>query len=112
MVRGLEKPAIEHFMLKVHTFITDNTFHLIQNDPTSKYQQLLHRTLQQCNLIIDKKKIKQLVKQKPSPPTLKAQLKLHKTGVPIRHVINNIKAPAYKTAKHLVKVLKKTHHTQ
>jgi hypothetical protein len=81
--------------------------HLIQKDPTTKYQQLIHRTLQQCNLITEKKKIKYLIQQKPSPPTLKAQLKIHKTGIPIRPVINNVKAPTYKIAKHLVKLLNK-----
>jgi hypothetical protein len=85
----------------------DNSLHLIQKYPTTKYQQLIHRTLQQRNLIIDKKKIKYLIQQKPSPPTLKAQLKLHKTGIPIRPVINNVKAPTYKIAKRLVKLLNK-----
>ena len=37
--------------------------------------------------------------KKPSPPTLKAQLKLHKLDVPIRPAINN------RTAKHLTKIL-------
>ena len=83
----------------------DNNFHLIQKYPTNKYQQLIHRTLQQCYLITDKKKIKYLIQQKPSPPTLKAQLKLHKTGIPIRPIINNVKAPTYKIAKHLAKLL-------
>ena len=83
----------EEYSKKAHTFITDNNFHLIQKDPTTKYQQLRHRTLQQYNLIIDNKKIKYLIQQKPSPSTFKAQLKLHKTGTPIRPVINNVKAP-------------------
>jgi hypothetical protein len=62
--------------------------------------------MQQCNLIIDKQKIKYLDQKKPSPPTLKAQLELHKHGIPIRPVINNMKAPSYKLSKHLVKILK------
>jgi len=40
-----------------------------------------------------------------SPPALKAQLKLHETDIPIRPVINNRTAPAYKLAKHLAKIL-------
>ena len=98
----------EEYSKKVLTFITDNNFHLIQKDPTTKYQQLIHRTLQQCNLIIDKKKIKYLIQQKPSPPTLKAQ-NCKKTGIPIRPIINNAKAPTYKIAKHLVKFLNTSH---
>ena len=97
----------EEYSKKVHTFVTDNNFHLIQKGPTTKYQQLIHRTLQECNLIIDKKKIKYLIQQKPSPPTLKAHLKLHKTAIPMRPVINNVEAPTYKIAEHLVKLLNK-----
>ena len=76
----------------------------------TKYQALIHITLQQCNLIIDKHKIKQLIQKKPSPPTLKAQLKLHTPDNPIRPVINSMNAPIYKLAKHLVKLLN-THLT-
>jgi len=36
---------------------------------------------------------------------LKAQLKLHKEGIPIRPVINNRTAPAYKLAKYMTKIL-------
>jgi hypothetical protein len=42
---------------------------------------------------------------KAAPPKLKAQLKLHKIGIPIHRVINNRTAPAYKLAKHLTKIL-------
>jgi hypothetical protein len=61
--------------------------------------------MQECNSIIDKRQIKFLTQKKASPPVLKAQLKLHKTGIPIRPVINNRTAPAYKLAKHLAKIL-------
>jgi hypothetical protein len=55
---------------KSHTFLTDNNFHLLQYDPTDKYQNLTPTTLQQCNLIIDKQKINYLNQNKPLPPTL------------------------------------------
>ena len=61
--------------------------------------------MQEYNLIIDKRQIKFLTQKKPSRPTLKAQLKLHKTDVPIGPVINNRSAPSYKLAKHLAKFL-------
>ena len=67
----------------------------------------MHKTLQQFNLIIDKHKIKYLTQQKQPPPTLKAQLKLHEPNIPIQPVINNMNAPTYKTAKHLVRILNK-----
>ena len=92
---------------KVHTLLTDNNFHLLQNDPTDTYQKLIQTTLQQCNLITDKQKIQYPNQNKPSPPTLKAQLKLHKPNIPIRPVINNMNAPTYKTAKHPLGILNK-----
>jgi hypothetical protein len=62
----------EDYSKKVHTFLMDNNFHIIQKDPTVKYQKLIQTTLQQCSLLIDKKKIKYLTQKKPLPPTLKA----------------------------------------
>ena len=47
--------------------------------------------------------IKYLLQKKPQAPTLKAQIKIHKPGNPIRPVINNMNAPAYKISKYLVK---------
>jgi hypothetical protein len=61
--------------------------------------------MQKSNLIIDKKQIKFLTQKKASPPTLKSQLKLHKTDIPICPVINNGTAPAYKLARYLTKIL-------
>jgi hypothetical protein len=76
---------------------------LLQKDPTDRYQKLIQKTLQQCNLIIDKYKIKYVNQKKPSPPTMKAQLKLHKHNI----AINKMNAPTYKIAKHLVGILNK-----
>jgi hypothetical protein len=50
--------------------------------------------------------MKYLTQKKPNPPNLKTQLKLHKINIPIRPVINNRPAPAYKLAKHLANILK------
>ena len=55
--------------------------------------------------MVDKKQIKFLTQKNPQPPKLKAQIKLHKPGNPMRPVINNIRAPSYKIAKHLPDVL-------
>jgi len=41
------------------------------------------------------------MQKKSQPPTLKAQLKLHKPGNPTRPVDNNMSAPSYKIAKHI-----------
>jgi len=52
-----------------------------------------------------KEQCKYLTVRNPNPPTLKAQIKLHKDGNPIIPVINNIHAPSYKAAKRLNKIL-------
>ena len=90
---------------KVHSFISDNNFHTIPNDPTTKYHNTIHKALQQCDRIIDKKQIKYLVQKNPTPPTLNALLKLHKPNIPIRPVVNNRNAPSYKIAKKLNGIL-------
>jgi len=54
---------------------------------------------------LTKKQIKLITQKKASPPTLKAQLKLHKTDIPIHPVINNRTAPAKKLARYLTKTL-------
>jgi len=89
----------------VQSFLTDNNFNTLAKDPTKKFQKLINKTLQESNLIIDKRQIKHLTQTKAAPPKLKAQLKLHKTGFPIRQVINNRTAPAYKLAKHVTRIL-------
>jgi len=90
---------------KVQSFLTTNNFNTLTRDPTKKFQKLINKTMQECNSIIDKPQIKFLTQKKHSPPVLKAQIKLHKTGIPIRPVINNRTAPAYKLAKHMTKIL-------
>jgi len=92
---------------KVHKFLAANNFLLLSKVPTYKYTKLVQKTLQQCNLIVDKRKKKFLVQKKPSRPTLKTQLKLHKPGIPKLPVISNMKAPIYKISKHLVRMLSK-----
>ena len=75
---------------KVYIFLTENNFSTIPGDPTKKDQALILKTLQQCDHIINKNQIKHLIQKNPTPPTLNALLKLHKPGIPIRPIINNI----------------------
>jgi hypothetical protein len=49
--------------------------------------------------------VKYLTQKNPQPPTLKAQIKIHKPDNPIRPVVNNMSAPAYKISKLLAKKL-------
>ena len=92
---------------KVHTFLTDNNFHTLPNNPTNKDQTRIQKTMQQCNQIIPKQHTKYLTQ---TPLTLNAQLKLHKPGAPIWPVVNNRTAPSYKLAKKLNDILNKHLH--
>jgi hypothetical protein len=69
---------------RTHTFISNNNFHTITKDPTSKYHNAIHKALQNCDRIIEKRQIKYLVQKNPTPPTLNAFLKIHKPNTPIR----------------------------
>jgi hypothetical protein len=45
------------------------------------------------------------MQRNPKLSTLKTQFKIHKLGNPTRPVINNMNAPSYKIAKHLINKL-------
>ena len=86
---------------KVRAFLSENNIEPIPTDPTNKYQTHITRKLKQCDLIFLKKQHTHITQKNPAPPTLKAQLKLHKPNIPIRPVVNNREAPSYKIAKKL-----------
>jgi hypothetical protein len=94
---------------KVHTFLTDNNFRTLPDNPTNKDQIRIQKTAQQCNQIIPKQHIKYLTQKNPIPPILNAQIKLHKPGAPIRPVVNNKTVPSYKIAKISMKSFKNTY---
>ena len=86
--------------------IHSNAIKTLTNNPTSKFQKRIKDTLKLRHLIINKTQIKYLTQNKPQAPILKAQIKLHKMGNPIRPAVNSINAPNYKLAKFLTKNLK------
>jgi hypothetical protein len=90
---------------KTENFLNNNTFHKLPKDPTDKYQKNITKELQHGNLIVNKKQMKFLIQTKLQPPTLKAQIKIHIPANPIRPMVNNINAPAYKISKFLVNKL-------
>jgi hypothetical protein len=54
---------------KVHTFLTDNNFHTLPDNPINKDQIRIQQTMQQCNQIIPKQHIKYLTQKTPTPDT-------------------------------------------
>jgi len=95
----------DEYNKKVRNFLNENNFKKLQKDLTDKYQKLITKTLQHSDLIVNKKQKKYLTQKKTQPPDLRAQIKLHKPGQPIRAVVNNRNAPAYKISKLLVNKL-------
>jgi hypothetical protein len=90
---------------KIHNFLTKNNFQKLQKNPTNKSQQCSTEALQQSDLIVHKNQIKHLIQKKPRPPPLKAQIKIHKPDNPIRPVVNNVSASAYKIPKFMANKL-------
>jgi len=87
----------------VNKFIKDNNIKQTNKDPTEKYQAIIQHTLKNNNLITEKQQYKYLMNIKPTAPKLNAYIKTHKENEPIRPVINNTQAPAYKIAKYINK---------
>jgi hypothetical protein len=90
---------------KYKAFLTTTISKSFQKTPQINTKKSIIQALQHCNLIV-KEQVKHLIQKKPQPPSLKAQIKIHKPDNPIRPVINNINAPAYKISKFLVNKLK------
>jgi hypothetical protein len=67
---------------KVHTFLTDNNFQTLPDNPTNKDQTRILKTMQQCNQIILKQHIKYLTQKKPTPPDTKRTTKTPQTRSP------------------------------
>jgi len=78
---------------KVHSFLTANNFNILTKDPIEKFHNLIHKQYKKITSLLTKTQIKLLTQKKASPPTLKTQIKLHKTEITICPVINNRTAP-------------------
>jgi hypothetical protein len=90
----------------VDDFIQENHISHLNKDPTDTYQKQIQYAIQKCTALIDKHTHKYLINIKPTAPnSMYVHIKTHKENEPIRPVVNNIHAPAYKTAKYLNKKL-------
>ena len=96
----------EQYTNNIHNFLTENNIQPLHKNPINKDRKHIQEILQQNNLIFNNRQVKYLLQKNPTPPTLNAQLKLHKPNIPIRPVVNNKNAPTYKTAKNLIDILK------
>ena len=91
---------------KVLNFIHNNNAHVTTNNTTATFQKELKLTLKGCKTIISPQISWKLTNLNPKTPNLKGLLKVHKTNMPIRPVVDYSPAPAYKIAKKLSNILK------
>jgi Asp-tRNA(Asn)/Glu-tRNA(Gln) amidotransferase A subunit family amidase len=87
----------------VDHFIQENNITCLNKDPTDTYQKQIQNAIKKCNTLIDKHAQKYLINIKQMAPKLNVYIKTHKENKPIRPIVNNTHAPAYKTAKYLNK---------
>jgi hypothetical protein len=94
----------------INQFISDNHIDTLKKDPTQNMHKQIQSGLKACKTLIDKHKRTSLLQMNPKAPTLKARVKIHKPTAPIRLVINNINALAYKLAAYMQHKLKELVH--
>jgi hypothetical protein len=56
---------------KANSCLSVNNSKTLTKDPTDKFQKSVHKAMQDCNLIIDKRRIKHLTQKSPLHPTSK-----------------------------------------
>jgi archaellin len=49
---------------KVNAFLSASNFKTLPKDPTDKFQKTIHKTMQECYLIIDKSRINHITQKK------------------------------------------------
>ena len=91
---------------KVSNFIHNNKAHVTTNNTKATFQKELKLTLNGCKTIISPEISWKLTNLNPKTSNLKGLLKVHKTNMPIRPVVDYSPAPVYKTAKKLSNILK------
>ena len=91
---------------KITNFINENNIKELQSDPTTTYQNITKQTINNSIHMIQNTEKRFLKQIHPTAPNLNAQPKIHKDNIPIRPIINYIKAPAYKLTKHIDKTIR------
>jgi hypothetical protein len=96
---------IHDYCTKISQFISDSNISTLRHDPTPKFKKTLRSLVNKCHLLIPPDRRWSVININPSPPTIRGLIKLHKTGHPIRPIVNWKNAPAYKLAQLLIKKL-------
>jgi len=92
---------------KIISLLEDPAYRRLSKDPTDSTGRKTTQLLKKSTLTEDTRK--KLCPAGSRPPRLYGLPKIHKEGVPLRPIVNNIGAPTYQLAKHLTGLL--THLT-
>jgi hypothetical protein len=95
----------DEYKQRIKTFIQENNFGRISNNPTQQYEKEIKQTVKQSKNIMQKEETWKYTNMNPTAPSMHATIKLHKLNIPIRPIINCRNATGYKLAKHLAKLL-------
>jgi len=90
---------------KINNFTQENNIIQLCKDPTELYQKKIQQAVSKSSVLISKNQQRQVIQMKPNAPYLNVLIKTHKQNTPIRPVVNNRPAPAYRLAKFLNKSL-------
>jgi hypothetical protein len=95
----------DNYHNKVQEFITNNSFTVVDKDPTKRFQNKIRTTIRVGQNTIHKDKRAKYVNLNPTAPTIRDLPKVHKENCHIRPIIDWQNAPAYKLAKLLNKLV-------
>jgi predicted O-linked N-acetylglucosamine transferase (SPINDLY family) len=95
----------DNYHNKVQEFITNNSFTIVDKDPTERFQNKIRTIIRECKNIIHTDKRSKYVNLNPTAPTIRGLPKVHKENCPIRPIIDWQNTPAYKLAKLLNKLI-------
>ena len=98
----------EDYLEKCMDHINNGPYQLLKKDPTTKIKA---KTLKQLKVLKDNEfidnKLYYYLKPTDSPaPRFYGQPKIHKPGVPIRHIVSYIGSPLYNLNKYIANILK------
>jgi hypothetical protein len=88
---------------KVQDFINNNSFTILNKDPTQSFQNKIKHTVRSCPTLLPGDSTFKLTNMNPTSPNIRGLPKIHKINSPIRPIVNWRCAPAYKLAKFLNK---------
>jgi len=85
--------------MKIHNFITDNHFQIVNVDQTNIFQNQIRKTTDHSKTLIPQDFKWKCLNLNPSAPTIKGLIKIHKPNKTISPIVKWRNAPACKFSK-------------